>query len=233
MDITTRTLREVTDFSSWRDCEALCKREKECVAWVWRIETFPGQSSRKICTLKHGKGDKKDIDMDKDKVMRIGFISGLKHCPDSQKRSYRGYMRRNGTQSRINTCPKPGICRGNICTRGTTGSELQIGYSLKSDNGNYIATMQHDGNFVIYCGSQAIWSTQTDGNNVFEGLMFQKDGNLVIYTISNGGIKEPIWSSGTYRTEADYLILQDNGNLVLYGHYGERMLWESQSYDKC
>jgi hypothetical protein len=47
-----------------------------------------------------------------------------------------------------------------------------------------------------------------DGNYVFT---FQTDGNIVLY---NGGT--PIWAANTNATDLDYLIMQDDGNLVLY-----------------
>jgi hypothetical protein len=54
------------------------------------------------------------------------------------------------------------------------------------------ATMQTDGNFVIYGFPNAIWASNTAGdNNAF--LVLQDDGNLVIYR----WIEEPLWASGT------------------------------------
>jgi hypothetical protein len=55
------------------------------------------------------------------------------------------------------------------------------------------ATMQIDGNFVLYNSSnQAKWSTGTSGNPGAY-LVMQDDGNLVIYT-PTGQAK---WASGT------------------------------------
>jgi len=236
MDITTETLREEHG-KSWKDCESLCKGEEECMAWVWRTETFHHESSRKMCTLKRGK-ENKDMDMDmyEYKEMRLGLISGWKHCPDDQQRSYMGSMPRNESQPRLTTFSYRGSCKGNMCTRGTTGSLIEKGDSLRSDNKKYTAKMQHDGNFVIYCNdrgyNKAIWSSRTDGTHVFDGMMFQKDGNLVLYT-NFGEHKEAVWSSGTYHTEANHLVMQDNGNLAMYGFYEDRIYWESKSYGMC
>jgi len=183
-----------------------------------------------MCTLKR-EGDKEKL------RMRLGSICGLKKCPDDQQRSYMGSMPRNESQPRLNTFFYKGSCMGNMCTRGSTGSVMEIGDSLRSDNEKYTATMQHDGNFVIYCNDRGyykpIWSSRTDGTRVFDGLMFQKDGNLVLYTMSRGGNKEAIWSSGTYHTEANHLVMQDNGNLAMYGFYESRIYWESKTYGMC
>lgn len=54
-------------------------------------------------------------------------------------------------------------------------------------------------------------------------LSMQTDGNLVIYN-PNG----PIWSSGTWRSDANRLVMQNDGNLVLYGQGGAR--WASNTW---
>merc|ERR1719318_214426 len=107
-----------------------------------------------------------------------------------------GSMVRNETKPRFTTCSYRASCVGNMCTRGAV---LKIGDSLRSDNQKYTATMQHDGNFVIYCDDRGItkpiWSSRTDGKRVNEGLVFQRDGNLVLDTISEGYANNAIWSS--------------------------------------
>ncbi|WP_035845669.1 ricin-type beta-trefoil lectin domain protein [Kitasatospora azatica] len=56
-----------------------------------------------------------------------------------------------------------------------------------------IAKMQVDGNFVIYDGQNAIWSTNTFGTNL--QLKLQSDLNLVIYQGTN-----VVWTTNTYNT---------------------------------
>lgn len=52
---------------------------------------------------------------------------------------------------------------------------------------------------------------------------YQPDGNLVIYNNS----KNPIWASGTSNQTHTHLILETNGNLVLFN--GSNILWESKT----
>ena len=46
----------------------------------------------------------------------------------------------------------------------------------------------------------------------FYDLVFQADGNLVLYT--HGG--SVVWASGTQNTGAGYVAMQEDGNLVIY-----------------
>ncbi len=50
----------------------------------------------------------------------------------------------------------------------------------------------------------------------------QTDGNLVLYTTAD----VPVWSSGTYGSGATRLVMQDDGNLVLYDI--DRAVWASR-----
>lgn len=53
----------------------------------------------------------------------------------------------------------------------------------------------------------------SDTNGRFPGVaIMQTDGNLVIYGLRN----EVIWSSGTWGNPDSFLIVQDDGNLVIY-----------------
>jgi hypothetical protein len=55
------------------------------------------------------------------------------------------------------------------------------------------ATMQEDGNLVLYSsGGDPVWASQTDGN-AGSVLVLQDDRNLVIYA-SDGG---PVWATDT------------------------------------
>ena len=56
-------------------------------------------------------------------------------------------------------------------------------------------------------------------------LVFQGDGNLVIYP-GNGG--KAIWNTGTQGHGATQAVLQTDGNLVVYA--GGKALWNSQSH---
>lgn len=81
---------------------------------------------------------------------------------------------------------------------------------------------QEDGNFVLYSGTRALWSTQTYGKNAAR-LDFQSDGNLVIYDTSN----RPIWFSGTAGQPNARMIIQTDGNLVIYS--GSNGVWSTRT----
>jgi hypothetical protein len=108
------------------------------------------------------------------------------------------------------------------------------------------AVMQADGNFVCYDDNGVVyWASNTWGNpGAF--LILQDDGNLVIY-MENG---ESLWASKTMLTpsaqldlnqqlnvndklvadnEKTTLILQADGNLVLYRNYDGSALWASNT----
>ena len=108
--------------------------------------------------------------------------------------------------------------------RGYLGDSLRAGWtltagaSLLSADRQYRLIMQGDGNLVLYKGSAALWSTQTDGNTGAYAMM-QGDGNLVVYA---GGVAK--WNSQTNGFNGAYLSLQNDSNLVVYG--GGHPLWD-------
>jgi len=59
----------------------------------------------------------------------------------------------------------------------------------------------------------------------------QTDGNLVLYRLFDGGNQYPVWKSDTNGKPANQftLTLQDDGNLVLYGHTA---YWDSKTFGK-
>ena len=80
-----------------------------------------------------------------------------------------------------------------------TNQSLSIGESLISDNGCFRATMQDDGNFVIYqateTGEDPIWASGVwpgTGNGPYWAIM-QDDGNFVVYQNNHA----PIWATHT------------------------------------
>ena len=102
------------------------------------------------------------------------------------------------------------------------GGKLEVGQSLTSNNGAYTATLQEDGNFVLYAGEQAVWSTGTNGKSV-QRAELQDDGNFVLYA-GDG----PVWASQTAGANDVRLVLQDDRNLVLYGSDGAK--WSSDTH---
>ncbi|XP_044031828.1 mannose-specific lectin-like [Siniperca chuatsi] len=101
-------------------------------------------------------------------------------------------------------------------------NELRKGDYLMSNNGEWKAVFQDDGNFVIY-GWKPVWASDTYGSDVFR-LCMQADCNLVMYNKCN----EPKWHTNTYISgEANMCRLQltDDGKLLVFKE-GEE-LWSS------
>jgi len=107
-----------------------------------------------------------------------------------------------------------------------------------------VARMQTDGNFVLYApGFQAVWSSRTYGNPGAH-LVLKDDASLNV--VSRSGTV--LWSSGAVDSQLDpsrklqvgwflqspdvryRLIMQTDGNLVLYQRPGYNPIWHSQTY---
>lgn len=73
------------------------------------------------------------------------------------------------------------------------GESLTQGQRLYSDSGKYFATLQTDGNFIIYRNDgHLVWATYTHGKGAVRAIM-QTDGNFVLYN----GEGHAVWSTGT------------------------------------
>lgn len=103
----------------------------------------------------------------------------------------------------------------------TEGQKLEKGGSLTSNNGAYTLTLQNDGNLVLYARDQAVWSTETNGQDVVRAEV-QTDGNFVLYTS-----EKPVWHTDTKGKKNVKLVLQDDRNLVLYAADGPA--WSSKT----
>ena len=119
---------------------------------------------------------------------------------------------------------------GNLVEYGPSGAVWATGTPASGHR----ATMQTDGNFVVYTsGGTALWQSGTGGNSGTFVLSLQNNGNLVLkhnglaiwtresslsagspdQTLSSG---QSIWSpNGAYE-----LLMQTNGKLVEYGPSG-------------
>ena len=84
--------------------------------------------------------------------------------------------------------------------RLTVGQWLATGDHLVSGNGQYVAKMQDDGNFVVAQVSpdQALWTSNTvRGHGQYVAIM-QGDGNFVVYQGSDPAHQgTPIWATNT------------------------------------
>nr|XP_046227500.1 mannose-specific lectin-like [Scatophagus argus] len=90
--------------------------------------------------------------------------------------------------------------------------ELRRGDFLVSNNGEFKAIFQDDGNFVVY-GWKPVWASGTDGSDGFR-LCVQGNCNVVMYNQQD----EPRWSTGTGKLESNmcHLQLTNDGTLELY-----------------
>ncbi len=115
--------------------------------------------------------------------------------------------------------------------------------------GGYLK-IQHDGNLVLYdVSNNAYWNTVTFHNpdnlayvntelhtaNMFPGqqletadrryrLVFQADGNLVLYSTNRA-----LWSANTQNSGANHVSLQDDGNMVIYD-INSRAIWNTRTF---
>jgi hypothetical protein len=108
----------------------------------------------------------------------------------------------------------------------TAPAAIPGGYSVVSPTGRFRATLQTDGNLVVYSSAGTpVWHARTfqyPGST----LCLQSDGNLVIYSAANAAI----WDTHTSQPGAtNHLTIQDDGNLVLYTSTG-KPVWNSLGF---
>ncbi|XP_029978562.1 mannose-specific lectin-like [Sphaeramia orbicularis] len=89
--------------------------------------------------------------------------------------------------------------------------ELRRGDYLVSNNGEWKAVFQEDGNFVIY-GWKPVWASDTDGSDAIR-LCMQADCNLVMYNKKD----EPKWHTNTASSSCNMcrLTLTNEGKLTV------------------
>jgi hypothetical protein len=90
------------------------------------------------------------------------------------------------------------------------GQSLTTGKTLYSSNGRYFATMQTDGNLVVYRNDgEVIWATWSQGSGAVTANM-QADGNFVLYTPDG----TPAWSTGTQGRDRVFAV-DDRGRAMV------------------
>ncbi|KAK2847703.1 hypothetical protein Q7C36_009385 [Tachysurus vachellii] len=87
--------------------------------------------------------------------------------------------------------------------------ELQKGDFLLSNNGEYKAIFQEDGNFVVY-GWKPVWASNTAGHPEAQRLIMQGDCNFAMYTNNTN-----VWNTGTHQSNVKCcrLTLRNDGSL--------------------
>ncbi|KAM6971087.1 B-type lectin plumieribetin-like [Tautogolabrus adspersus] len=99
--------------------------------------------------------------------------------------------------------------------------ELRRGDFLISNNGEYKAVFQDDGDFVVY-GWKPVWSSDTAGSDALR-LCMQGDCNLVMYNKCD----EPKWHTNSSNSKCNMcrLHLTDDGKLLVNKECEE--IWSS------
>jgi hypothetical protein len=104
----------------------------------------------------------------------------------------------------------------------SSGQGLDRGVTSSSGTGFYSLVQQTDGNLVLYkSGGRSIWANSANGPTAWTAM--QSDGNLVAYDV----IGRPRWSSNTAGNGASRLVVQDDGNAVIYRNSDGRAVWQS------
>ena len=125
----------------------------------------------------------------------------------------------------------PYKCKGD---RLNAGEALNQKDYLISRNGQHIAVMQTDGNFVVYNRSHhRTFTTSTDGNIVAKQFQLLSDGRIAVL---NDQPQIAVWSSPhslegmcTDENKPCFMVMQDDGDLVVYREerYQQKAFWSS------
>jgi hypothetical protein len=104
--------------------------------------------------------------------------------------------------------------------------------SLYSTNSLYRLTMQNDGNFVLYTNQgKALWASGSGGKGGAYAGFNSNDGIVRVYNKS----RVSVWQNTTkifYGTDyAKRLVVQDDGNVVLYSNLG-KPVWNTATAGK-
>lgn len=100
------------------------------------------------------------------------------------------------------------------------GAALESGQSLVSREHHYRLIMQRDGDLALYHGGIRVWSAGTEGH-LGAYVRLAADGLLAVHAG-----RSLLWETPAYASHdsARYLVLKDNGNVVLCNHRGT-VLW--------
>ncbi|MCW2705521.1 MAG: hypothetical protein JWQ37_3516, partial [Blastococcus sp.] len=106
------------------------------------------------------------------------------------------------------------------------GSEqaLHAGFQLVSPGGTMHLALQSDGNLVSYSGGRPVWDTGTWGEPVkADRLVLHASGQLMLYAGDRA-----LWWSSTSGQGPSRLLVQDDGNVVLYRTSDGAVTWSAR-----
>ncbi|TSD10857.1 peptidoglycan DD-metalloendopeptidase family protein [Curtobacterium sp. KBS0715] len=110
--------------------------------------------------------------------------------------------------------------------RISSGGALLSGTVLRSDaSTNRTLEMRADGNLVQRVNGAVVWHTKT-GGHPGAWAELQKNGNFVIWS-KDPARKVALWTTKTTTAGSSNLLLQVDGNLVIYGAKDTRV-WSSR-----
>jgi hypothetical protein len=102
------------------------------------------------------------------------------------------------------------------------GHPLFTGQSIRSVSGVFRATLQRNGNLVLSGPKGVVWSSGTGGSGA-GALVVLPNGNAALLSFHRR--VRAVWTSHTAGTQANYLGIQDDGCLALYG--GNALYWRT------
>lgn len=104
------------------------------------------------------------------------------------------------------------------------GMALNVGEYTTSNSLNFKLLFAEDGNLKVIDGgsSKVLWGS---GNNGGVKFLFQPDGNGVVFN-SDGKVT---WSTMTAGRPNSIIVMQNDGNLVIYDVKSQNVLWQSET----
>jgi hypothetical protein len=105
---------------------------------------------------------------------------------------------------------------------------------MMSWDGSFRATMQADGNFVVYRTSdnQVMWASNHFHSGCNAYVVMQGDGNVVVYYPNGIGGVNVLCAFGTNGHSGSVLRMQNDGNMVVYAP-GTVAIWASAGGSTC
>jgi hypothetical protein len=114
-----------------------------------------------------------------------------------------------------------GTCSGYTSVLAAN-TAMPAGACIWADNGSTALSMQRDGNLCVY-NAKSNWCANTVNPSGKHWAAMQGDGNFCIYPNWPAG-GNARWCSGTQGHPGAWLVVQDDGNVVIYTQ-GRHALW--------